>query len=42
MKDYRLNMKTKENFDDILSIIDKIKDITNVNDAQFGMNLYYD
>ena len=28
--------------EDILNTIDKIKDKTNVNDSQFGMNLSYD
>ena len=35
-------MKDKVNFDDMLNPIDKIKNITNVNDAQFEINLYCD
>ena len=35
-------MKAKENFEDMLNTINRIKDITNLNDAQFKMNLYYD
>ena len=34
-------MKGKENFEDMLNTIDKIKDITNLNDAQYKRNFYY-
>ena len=42
MKDHILSTKIEDNFDDMLNTINKIKNITNKKDAQFGMNLYYD
>ena len=35
MKNYRLSIKTKDNCEDMLNTINKIKDITIKNDAQF-------
>ena len=40
MKDYRKSIKTKDNFEEIFNTINKIKDITNKNDALFRINLY--
>ena len=41
MRIFKLNMKVKEKFEDMLIKIDKINNLTNINNARFRMNLYY-